>query len=162
MEDIGLQVWSHYNKMCRLAWKLTKDPEESKDLVMDAILHTLERVSSDNPPNFKNGVNPYLNAAIRNRIWNHRRKQEGYELIPFDAIAFEPVTSYHSNNSDISDVLDLLYRSPEWIQEAITAKLECECDEDAAKRLNISLSAFKVRLHRARKYLRSKYYKDAA
>ncbi len=154
MEDIESKIWAHYRKMCRVAFRVTHRMEDSEDIAMDAILYTLERLYSNNPPIFENGnVVQYLNTATRNRALNFRRKDEVLESLEFD-----PESHPSGHPLAVEDIWAFIKSTPSWMQEVLKAKIDCTNTEEAAAILDIPVSTFKVRLHRTRKYLKNTQY----
>lgn len=157
MDEIIDTIWSYYNQMIRNAWKIVKDDELARDMASEAVTRVLERIYSDNPPHFvDNNPIPYLNRVLVNiSITAHRRNAitSVMEQISEDRTP----SSYYSIETDKYDVYEIMQKSPGWVRDAINAKMYSECSKTAAASLNINEATFKVRLHRARKFIKNKY-----
>jgi RNA polymerase sigma-70 factor (ECF subfamily) len=135
-----------------LAYALRRSsPELANDVLAETFLTAWRRVDAvpDEPL-------PWLLGVARRKLSNARRSSARFEALR-DRLAREPAAASSAESSDAAAlVLERLRHLPERYREALLlVAWEGLTDTQAARVLGCSPTAFRLRLHRARKRLLS-------
>lgn len=140
-------IKEHGDAVYRYALACTKDTHLSEDIFQDTFLLLLEK-----KPKFthKNQLRVWLIRTARYIIIKHRRKAESTRTQPLDT-----VTVQHTDTStlELYELMDML--SDTLKEAALLYYIEDMSVKDISKALEISVSAVKVRLKRAREALKN-------
>jgi RNA polymerase sigma-70 factor (ECF subfamily) len=141
----------------RYVRKRIRSPEAAEDVSQDVLMtmhrvrHTYERARP---------FEPWLYAIARSRVIDHLRKERrlsGYEVM-MDVLPEVADAGAETTAEQVFAVLDKL---PAAQREAFSMlKLEGLTTEEAAQRAGVTVSALKVRAHRAYKVLRTAFSRE--
>jgi RNA polymerase sigma-70 factor (ECF subfamily) len=124
----------------------------AEDVTQDVLL-TMHRVRHTYDP--ERPFEPWLFAIARSRLIDHLRRRRRLSTIEVLTDTLPEVASAASAETAASSAFEILERLPAAQREAFAMlKLEGLTTEEAAERAGVSVSALKVRAHRAYKALR--------
>ena len=144
-----------------LALRLTSDPDDARDVVQDAYLRAYRNIAG-----FRGDAqfSTWLYRIVANCASTSlgKRKRHRHDPLP-DAdhiAALDDGPAAHAEAADLRDQLDTAIRElPPRLRAVVVLRDVYDLPHDAiAEELGISVSAAKVRLHRARRRLRERVF----
>lgn len=149
-----------YTDTYTLAYRITGSDADASDVVQDAYVRAFKSISK-----FRGDAKftTWLFRITANCASTHmsRRLRNRHELLEDDHVVLDTVVAHDPQSSIENDVLhgrlvDALESLPKSMREVVVLRDVYDLTHDAiAGELGISVTAAKVRLHRARKKLRS-------
>ncbi|MDL4842231.1 RNA polymerase sigma factor [Aquibacillus rhizosphaerae] len=152
---------TYYQRVYHAAWKITRDNYLAEDVVQETFIkayNNIDRLTDDSK------IGAWLSTIASRTAIDVLRKEKRASFIPIDEVLF---TNYESlkplllvdkeletiwSKEDIKQQIVLL--SPK-LQKVLLLKYQEDIkDEDIAEKLNITLSAVKTRIFRARKIMK--------
>ena len=154
----------HYNEMYRVAIGVVRNHYSAEDVVQEAYIkayknygHLIE----------KSKCRAWLRTIVIRTAIDYYRKDKRYETVSVEEGAesgqllqcpknnVEHQLHWHFEQAEILEKVETL---PKNMQAVLKIKIDTDGkDQDIADQLNISLSAVKTRLHRARKLLKDEF-----
>jgi RNA polymerase sigma-70 factor (ECF subfamily) len=129
------------------------ESETSAEDVTQDVLLTMHRARHTYDP--QRPFEPWLYAIARSRLVDHLRRRRRMSAIEVLTDALPQIAAAPEATSAGNSAFEILERLPAAQREAFAMlKLEGLTTEEAAKRAGVSVSALKVRAHRAYKALR--------
>lgn len=144
----------HVAAVFRFAWGLCGDRSAAEDIVSETFLRLLTR----SPKLEAHSVRAYLLTIARNCYLMGRRKRRREVPLPAELRAPAPdLDGGLDGRARIERVVGELAAMPEGERSALLLRIDHELSyEEVAAALGISVSAAKVRVHRARRRLMQK------
>ena len=145
--------------MLRLALRITGDPDEAENVLQESFITACNRI--DDFQGLSSLGTWMYRIVMNNALMSLRRKRP--DLVPFDEngdtpalTAGTPEPVHEIMAAELQESLNqALMHLPEKLRTAfVLREIEGLSTREAAEALNISESALKVRLHRARQALR--------
>jgi RNA polymerase sigma-70 factor (ECF subfamily) len=138
-----------------LARRLMHDPDDADDLVQDAFLRALERISTFD---VHRAFGPWFTRLLVNTGIDHRRKQAVRRTESHDPELFAGTSSPHrdAERAELRESLDEALRKLPDRQRLIVSLFEIDghSTEEVANMLNVSQVTIRWHLHQARRTLR--------
>lgn len=129
----------------KIAFGILRSDADARDAVQQALLKAWEKRDTAREGLFR----AFLTRILINECRNIQRQRMRVFPAPLDALPMEAPPDYRELYEAIYALPDKL-RLPVWLKY-----LENYSEQEAARALGVSVSAFKSRLHRARKTLRA-------
>ncbi|MFW6206391.1 MAG: RNA polymerase sigma factor [Gemmatimonadota bacterium] len=154
-DDYGLLVWRYQERLHRFALGMVGDPDAAADLVQDAFVRAYRKLDSCTDPS---GFHAWLFQIVRNRcrdfLKDLRRSHEALEDHP-ELVSPRPGPASRVERGEVRRALeDALAVLPASQREAFLLKhLDDHTYREISEMLNVSMSAAKMRVHRARDML---------
>ena len=158
-ECIGNLYLRYFNKVYRKCYSFTRDQSLAFDLTQDIMIKSINKLYTFKG---KSKFSTWLFALTTNYCIEIFRKNK--------SIVFEPIEEKHvldkMENEDISELSEISYSEiirimneiPETDQVMLRMKYECNCSiKDLQVSFNLSASAVKMRLQRARNKIEKIY-----
>lgn len=155
--DYGLLVRRYQERLHRFALGMVGDPDAAADLMQDAFVRAYRNLESCTDPS---GFRAWLFQIVRNRcrdfLKDVRRSHEALEDHP-ELVSPRPGPASRVERGEVRRTLeDALAVLPASHREAFLLKhLDDHTYREISKMLDISTSAAKMRVHRAREMLRA-------
>ena len=148
IDELDLRVWSYYGMVYKLAKRILKCREQASDIASETILHVLQIIRSENPPELRNDPEPYIKKTAINLIRSiFRRNKHRLSLDEWDG------DNYYSLNFDMFDLSNVLSDCDENVVKLTIMKIEGYNTKECADEFNINENSLKVRWHRTKKML---------
>lgn len=159
----GELVSRHQHEVYALALRMTADRELAADVAQETLLRAWRAL-----PKFRGdaALSTWLHRITVNTAWTHRRRAQRHRGVPLEEHAEVPdgsVTPERAGElSELRDDLQLaLARLSPGLRAVVVAKdVYGWRHDEVAEALGISVTAAKVRLHRARKKLKAMLWED--
>jgi RNA polymerase sigma-70 factor, ECF subfamily len=153
MNDLESLYRQHASAVFRFAWGLCGDRSLAEDLVSETFVRMLTRA----PRIETQTALAYLLAVARNTYLNGRRQRSRERPLPEEVVASDPDPSGRlDDRAQLAAVVEALRGMPEGERAALLLRVDHEMPyEEIASVLGTSISAAKVRVHRARLRLAS-------
>ena len=166
IEDINIDFadyyHEHYNEMYYVAKRIVHNHYNAEDVVQEAYIkaynnyvHLIE----------KSKCRAWLRTIVIRTAIDYYRKHTKYETVSIEEGAETgqllrcPKSCVENQlywRFECEKMIDSITKLPKNMQDVLLIKIDTdESDQEIADRLNISLSALKTRLHRARKILKT-------
>ena len=159
-EAFGELVRIHQHEVYTLAVRLVRDRDMASDVSQDAFVRAWRAM-----PNFRGDAkfSTWLHRITVNTAWTHRTKKNRVRLDPLDALNSDPESTLldpiraGEAASAAPEIEQALLGLTEPIRAVVVLKDVYDWSHtEIAERLDITVKAAKVRLHRGRKELRMK------
>jgi RNA polymerase sigma-70 factor, ECF subfamily len=128
---------------------------EGEDLAQESLAALVRYWKSSGPPN---SPAAFVYSVARRQAGRFRRRWKRFLPLKWDGTRSEPsfdAETVFLDRQRAEQALALLRRLPRQQREALLITLNCDLSvEEAAQTLGISISAYKMRVHRARQCLK--------
>lgn len=153
---------SYYKRIYHVSWNITQDSYLAEDVVQETFVKAYRNLSCLDD---SNKIGAWLSTIATRTAIDMLRKEKRNRYISIDSLLFT-----EQNNQlplcDVDKEIDLLFKKEEIQEEAIRLspklrhvfllKFSKELkDKEIAMELNISMSAVKTRIYRAKKLIKS-------
>jgi RNA polymerase sigma-70 factor, ECF subfamily len=150
-------VREHADRVYRLAYRLTGDPQDAEDLTQETFIRVFRSLQSYQPGTFEGWLhrittNLFLDMVRRRNRIRMEALPEDYDRVPSDGP--DPEQAYHDANldPDLQSALDAL--APEFRAAVVLCDIEGLSYEEIGATLGVKLGTVRSRIHRGRQALR--------
>lgn len=159
-DAFGELVRIHQHEVFTLAVRLVRDPDQASDVAQDAFVRAWRAM-----PSFRGDAkfSTWMHRITVNTAWTHKAKRNRARLSPLDELHVEPEAASidpvraGESASAAPAISEALLDLSDSVRVVVVLKDVYDWSHsEIAERLDISVTAAKVRLHRGRKELRAK------
>ncbi|WP_216901859.1 RNA polymerase sigma factor SigE [Nocardia alni] len=150
-------VREHADRVYRLAYRLTGDPQDAEDLTQETFIRVFRSLQSYQPGTFEGWLhrittNLFLDMVRRRNRIRMEALPEDYDRVPSEGP--DPEQAYHDANldPDLQKALDAL--APEFRAAVVLCDIEGLSYEEIGATLGVKLGTVRSRIHRGRQALR--------
>ncbi|MET8424088.1 MULTISPECIES: RNA polymerase sigma factor SigE [unclassified Nocardia] len=150
-------VREHADRVYRLAYRLTGDPQDAEDLTQETFIRVFRSLQNYQPGTFEGWLhrittNLFLDMVRRRNRIRMEALPEDYDRVPSEGPG--PEQAYHDANldPDLQSALDSL--APEFRAAVVLCDIEGLSYEEIGATLGVKLGTVRSRIHRGRQALR--------
>ncbi|MBF6174491.1 RNA polymerase sigma factor SigE [Nocardia blacklockiae] len=150
-------VREHADRVYRLAYRLTGDPQDAEDLTQETFIRVFRSLSNYQPGTFEGWLhrittNLFLDMVRRRNRIRMEALPDDYDRVPSEGP--DPEQVYHDANldPDLQSALDSL--APEFRAAVVLCDIEGLSYEEIGATLGVKLGTVRSRIHRGRQALR--------
>ncbi|RDI53027.1 RNA polymerase sigma-29 (SigE) subunit [Nocardia mexicana] len=150
-------VREHADRVYRLAYRLTGDPQDAEDLTQETFIRVFRSLSNYQPGTFEGWLhrittNLFLDMVRRRNRIRMEALPDDYDRVPSEGP--DPEQVYHDANldPDLQSALDAL--APEFRAAVVLCDIEGLSYEEIGATLGVKLGTVRSRIHRGRQALR--------
>ena len=150
-------VREHADRVYRLAYRLTGDPQDAEDLTQETFIRVFRSLQSYQPGTFEGWLhrittNLFLDMVRRRNRIRMEALPEDYDRVPSEGP--DPEQAYHESrlDPDLQSALDAL--APEFRAAVVLCDIEGLSYEEIGATLGVKLGTVRSRIHRGRQALR--------
>jgi RNA polymerase sigma-70 factor (ECF subfamily) len=150
-------VREHADRVYRLAYRLTGDPQDADDLTQETFIRVFRSLSSYQPGTFEGWLhrittNLFLDMVRRRNRIRMEALPDDYDRVPAEGPG--PEQAYHDArlDPDLQSALDSL--APEFRAAVVLCDIEGLSYEEIGATLGVKLGTVRSRIHRGRQALR--------
>ena len=150
-------VREHADRVYRLAYRLTGDPQDAEDLTQETFIRVFRSLSNYQPGTFEGWLhrittNLFLDMVRRRNRIRMESLPDDYDRVPSEGP--DPEQVYHDANldPDLQSALDAL--APEFRAAVVLCDIEGLSYEEIGATLGVKLGTVRSRIHRGRQALR--------
>lgn len=150
-------VREHADRVYRLAYRLTGDPQDAEDLTQETFIRVFRSLSNYQPGTFEGWLhrittNLFLDMVRRRNRIRMEALPEDYDRVPSDGPG--PEQLYHDANLDPDLQAALASLAPEFRAAVVLCDIEGLSYEEIGATLGVKLGTVRSRIHRGRQALR--------
>ncbi|WP_051133366.1 RNA polymerase sigma factor SigE [Nocardia paucivorans] len=150
-------VREHADRVYRLAYRLSGDPQDAEDLTQETFIRVFRSLSNYQPGTFEGWLhrittNLFLDMVRRRSRIRMEALPDDYERVAADGPGPEQVFHDARLDPDLQSALDSL--APEFRAAVVLCDIEGLSYEEIAATLGVKLGTVRSRIHRGRQALR--------